>query len=143
VIVLHPSPVLSTPAQVVDQFDDKLAELAHTMTEVCAEHYGAGLAAPQIGVLLRLAVVMLDHPALILVNPRIVRAWGRVSSVEGCLSIPGVVLPVQRYSHVVVGAQRLDGETFTVRAWGRLAVCIQHEIDHLNGVTILERARRP
>jgi methionyl-tRNA formyltransferase len=111
------------------------------MLEVMREAEGVGLAAPQVGVLRRLAVVDVGEGPLILVNPRIAASSGSKVDWEGCLSFPGLLAEIERARNVSVEAVDLEGKRFWVEAEGFLARVLQHEIDHLDGIVILDRAR--
>jgi peptide deformylase len=135
------APVLRLPADAVGAGED-LRDLAERMFETMYLAGGQGLAAPQIGLGLRLAVVELspEGPRYVLVNPRV--AWAsqdRARGVEGCLSIPGVRAVVERPAEVVVEALGLDGTLQVIGASGELARCFQHEIDHLDGILYVDR----
>lgn len=135
-------PVLRTPAAAVTRFDETLREEATRMVAVMHEARGVGLAAPQLGKLTRLIVLAPaeEGPAYVLANPRIAwRSDGEEVDNEGCLSIGEVSVPVARALAVRVEAQDLDGAPVTVEADGFEARVLQHEIDHLDGVLILDR----
>jgi len=138
-------PVLKSRARTVEAFDDALrAELAR-MAALMDDALGIGLAATQVGTLSRYLVYKLepDTPAQALVNP--VVEWSSSEKEwmeEGCLSLPGVVVDVERPVHVRVRAQDGTGAAITVEASGLEARVIQHEIDHLDGVLILDRTPR-
>ncbi len=118
----------------VTDFNDRLHTLLDDMHETLAEANGAGLAAPQVGVLRRLALVMLeDGSYLEIINPEIVEKSGTQNDVEGCLSVPGVWGMVERPMNVTVSAQDRFGKPFTVSAEGFTARAFCHEIDHLDG----------
>lgn len=143
-IRIYPDPVLRVRCPEVEEFDGDLAELAADMVETMHAAPGVGLAAPQVGVEMRLAVVdttVGEEPAElhILVNPEIVEELGREVEEEGCLSIPEITEKVSRPERIRVKAQRLDGETIELEAEGLLARAICHEIDHLNGVLFVDR----
>lgn len=126
----------------IDTFDDELRNIADHMYETMVREDGIGLAAPQVGLLIRLVVIDLgeDFERLDLVNPEIVEASEEVDTAnEGCLSIPGVYAPVERSSKLKVQARDLTGEPFVLEAEGLLARAIQHELDHLNGVLFVDR----
>jgi peptide deformylase len=136
------APVLRRVADPVAEVDPEIRELAARMFVTMYASDGQGLAAPQVGLGLRLAVA--DVPPggarYVLINPRI--AWSsqaRVRGVEGCLSIPGVTAVVERPAEVVVEAMDLDGMVQTIGAGGELARCFQHEIDHLDGILYIDR----
>lgn len=135
-ILRHPDPRLRQKAKVVSQFDQALTTLVDNMFETMYAAPGIGLAAVQVNVLQR--VIVLDVSAnqtqpLHLVNPVISMAAGEQEISEGCLSVPGVYETVRRAERVVVTAQNRAGEHFELEAEDLLAVCIQHEIDHLEG----------
>jgi peptide deformylase len=138
-------PVLRTKARPVEHFDDALAAEVEQMGYLMGDALGVGLAATQVGVLHRLLVyrVGLHGPIAALVNPEV--EWrGRETEPmeEGCLSLPGVHLEVDRPIHVRVRAHDERGQPILVEASGLEARVIQHEIDHLDGVLILDRATR-
>jgi len=138
-------PVLRTRARAVDRFDDALrSEIAH-MGELMNDALGVGLAATQLGVLNRVLVyrVQQEAPVVALINPEL--EWsGKESETaeEGCLSLPKVLVEVDRPVHVRVRARDEQGEQIVVEASGLEARVIQHEIDHLDGVLILDRTTR-
>jgi peptide deformylase len=143
-IVLYPDPVLKRPARRVERFDTDLVRLVRDLADTMYDAPGVGLAAPQVGVELRVAVVDVtpgeeSSPLRVLVNPRIVASEGRVSGEEGCLSIPGLAERIDRPATVRVAAQSTDGEPFELEASGLLARACCHEIDHLDGVLFFER----
>lgn len=118
----------------VTDFNSRLHDLLDDMHETLAQANGAGLAAPQVGVLRRLALVMLDDGSYLeIINPEIIERKGTQSDVEGCLSIPGVWGIVERPMTVTVRAQDRFGNEFTRKAEGFTARAFCHEIDHLNG----------
>lgn len=138
------NPVLRRKARTVTEFGDDLEGLARRMFEVMYEEEGVGLAAPQVGISKRIAV--LDVPVDesqnyvgVIVNPEITAYEGTQKAQEGCLSIPGLREDVVRHQWVRVQAQDLNGETFTVEGTDLLARAFQHEIDHLNGVLYIDR----
>jgi peptide deformylase len=133
------SPVLRQQTERVTQFTPELRRLADDMFETMHAAKGIGLAAPQVGRLERLTVVEVEDTRVALVNPEIVEREGVIRWEEGCLSIPEVYAEVQRSAHVVVRAQDLDGNAIEVVGDELLAVCLQHEIDHLHGKLFLDR----
>jgi peptide deformylase len=138
-------PVLRTRARPVQQFDGALNAEVERMGELMGDALGVGLAATQLGVLHRLLVyrVQQDAPVSALVNPEIEWAGRDLETMEeGCLSLPGVLVDVERAIHVRVRALDQRGERILVEASGLEARVIQHEIDHLDGVLILDRTSR-
>ncbi len=138
-------PVLKSRATPVDRFDDSLRSQVERMVGIMRDAYGMGLAAPQLGISQRLLVytVGADAQVIVLANPEIEWASDDTETFdEGCLSIPGLTLDVDRAVHVRVRAQDEAGEERVVEASGLEARVIQHEIDHLNGVLILDRTSR-
>ena len=138
-------PVLKSSATPVDRFDDSLRQQVSRMAGIMNDALGVGLAAPQLGISQRLLVYRVgpDAPLIALANPEI--EWAsedREGSDEGCLSIPGVTVDVERPVHVRVRAQDEEGEPRSVEASGLEARVIQHEMDHLDGVLILDRTTR-
>ncbi|MCY7757057.1 peptide deformylase [Bacillus inaquosorum] len=135
-VVTHPAEVLETPAETVTVFDKKLKKLLDDMYDTMLEMDGVGLAAPQIGILKRVAVVDIgdDSGRIDLVNPEILEKSGEQTGIEGCLSFPGVYGDVTRADYVKVRALNRQGKPFILEARGFLARAVQHEMDHLDGV---------
>ncbi len=144
-IVQVPDPVLREMAAPVEAFDDGLRALAQDMLETMYEAPGRGLAAPQIGLGLRLFVMDVawkegEPEPYVFVNPVVVEASDeRVTREEGCLSIPGRTSRVTRPAEVALRWQDLDGAEREGRFDGFAATCVQHEIDHLDGVLCIDR----
>ena len=131
---------LSKVCRPVEKFDKKLEILAEDLTDTLIDASGAGLAAPQVGVIRRVVAVLDDddETVLILVNPEIIKNEGTQEYIEGCLSIPGVWGRTVRPAKVTVKAQDIKGNFFELTREGRTAVCFCHEIDHLNGILFRE-----
>jgi peptide deformylase len=144
-VVKFGDPVLRSAASPVTEFDDRLAGEAERMIGLMRDAIGVGLAATQLGVLRRMLVFQVGGEAepTVLVNPQIEwRSEDAATAEEGCLSIPGVVVDVERPLHVRVRALDVNGETLTVEASGLEARVIQHEVDHLDGVLMLDRTEK-
>lgn len=140
----YPDPVLRMRANEVEELDDSVASLVERMTALMQEARGVGLAAPQVGVLRRVLVYQLsdEDPVVALVNPKLVSTSDeRESAEEGCLSLGAatVVVPVERAISLTVEGTSPAGEPLTVEAEGLEARVIQHELDHLDGVLIVDR----
>ncbi len=135
--ILHfPDPRLRTRARPVERVDDRIRHLVTDMLETMYDAPGIGLAATQVDV--HEQVVVIDtseekNQPLVLINPEITRREGVEEMDEGCLSVPGIYETVQRADRVAVRALDRDGNPFELEAEGLLAVCIQHEMDHLEG----------
>ena len=142
-IVKYGDPILEQPAAPVTKFDSELEELAEDMFASMYAAQGVGLAAPQIGKSMRLAVVDVTggknpEGKIVLANPEIIHAEGEVREEEGCLSIPGFRGYVIRPQFVTVKAQNVKGEAFEIRGENLLARAFCHEIDHLNGILFIQ-----
>lgn len=141
-IVQYPDPRLATVAEPVTVFDDALRTLAADMAETMYEAPGVGLAAPQIGRLIRMIVIDISdekNALRVLVNPEIVESSDEINECEeGCLSLPGLYEKVKRPAFVKVRAQNLDGTPFEIECDELLSVCVQHEIDHLDGKVFID-----
>ena len=140
----YPDPALRIRAGEVDEIDETVADLVERMTRLMQEARGVGLAAPQVGVLRRVLVYQTDdeEPVRALVNPHLVASSEEEETLdEGCLSLgaASVVVPVSRPATVTLEATTPEGEAVTVEADGLEARVIQHELDHLDGVLILDR----
>jgi peptide deformylase len=135
-ILHYPDPRLRIKAEPVAQVDDAMRQLVDDMLETMYDAPGIGLAAPQVNVSKRLIVIDIsetrDAP-LCLINPVIVEREGSELMEEGCLSVPGIYDTVERAAAIRVQAMGRDGKPYEMRADGLLAVCIQHEMDHLEG----------
>lgn len=141
-ITHYPADVLARAASPVEKIDDNIRQLAEKMTDIMLKNKGVGLAAPQIGVPLRLFIISLNgtrEAVKVYVNPT-VTPTGELDAVdEGCLSVPGIFTKIRRYKRCKVTATGLDGSEFTEEADGLFARVLQHESDHINGVTIVNR----
>jgi peptide deformylase len=142
-IVKYGDPILEKPGAPVRKFDAELEELAEDMFASMYAAQGVGLAAPQIGKSLRIAVVDVTagknpEAKVVLANPEIIHAEGEVREEEGCLSIPGFRGYVIRPQFVTIKAQNTKGESFEIRGENLLARAFCHEIDHLNGILFLQ-----
>ena len=132
-------PVLRGECRPVTGFGAGLARLVTDLMDTCREPGRAGLAAPQIGVDLRVFCYNVDGEEGYLINPRLEACDGHQDDLEGCLSIPGLYLPTPRAAHAVASGVGLDGQPVTVEGTGVLARCLQHEVDHLDGHLFLDR----
>ena len=131
--------VLHKRARRVEAFNARLSELLDDMAETMYADEGAGLAAPQVGVLKRAVVIDVGEGLIELVNPEITSQEGEMTVVEGCLSVPGRSGRVVRPEKVTVKAQNRAGEPVEVTGEGILAVCLCHELDHLDGVMYVDK----
>jgi peptide deformylase len=144
-VVKFGDPVLRSVASPVEDFDERLAQEVARMVALMRDGMGVGLAATQLGILRRIAVFQAgpDAPPTALVNPTIEwRSGDLVTAEEGCLSLPGVVVDVERPLHVRVRAMDAAGDKLSIEASGLEARVIQHEVDHLDGVLMLQHAPR-
>lgn len=145
-IVLTPDPRLSKVCEPIEEITPEIVVLSKRMAEAMYESDGCGLAAPQLGELVRMVVIDCDYAdgspknPYVLINPEIIVADGpEVPFAEGCLSFPGISVDVNRPNHVIVQALDLEGDLMQYEAEDSLmAVCLQHEIDHLNGITMVD-----
>jgi len=143
-IVKYPEPVLSQPGEPVTEFNAELRKLVADMFETTYASQGVGLAAPQVGVSKRLAVIDLSmgkdpKDKLVLINPEIIFTDGRLYEEEGCLSFPEIREKVVRHAKVRVRAQDEKGKWFEMEGDDLLARCFQHEIDHTDGMLFIFR----
>lgn len=133
--------VLKEIAAPVGKIDRKIKQLLDNMAETMYAADGVGLAAPQVGVSLRIVVIDIGEGLLELINPEIASREGSETDTEGCLSVPGMYGEVERYASVTVEALNRSGKKFRVNGSGLLARALQHEIDHLNGILFIELAK--
>lgn len=159
-ILTFPDPRLKEVSLPVEKFGAEMELLANDMLETMYDARGIGLAAPQVGKLLRFLVIdtrpkdeegrryeydemtelerQVPQP-LFIANPRIIKGEGKQTFDEGCLSIPGFYETVERFNYIELEAEDVNGKTFTIKTDGLLAVCIQHEMDHLDGKLFIDR----
>jgi len=140
-ILQYPDPRLHLPAARVDKIDSTVRKLVSDMAETMYASEGVGLAATQVNVHQQVIVIDVspDHTDLrVFINPEIIRREGMALNQEGCLSVPGIYENVERADSVTVTALDENGARFTLNASGLLAVCIQHEMDHLQGKVFVE-----
>jgi peptide deformylase len=142
-IVVVGNPVLRRPAVKVKRMDPALQELIDDMIDTMRAAPGVGLAAPQVGVPLRLAVIEVDGVLTTLFNPEIVKLEGEYEPEEGCLSVPGYWGKVKRAERVVVKARDRGWKEVRVKGEGLFAQALQHEIDHLDGKLYIDRLENP
>lgn len=146
-IVKYPDPLLAQTCAPVTEIDDKLRELAANMAETMYEEQGIGLAAPQVACLIRMITIDISGPEerlelMTLINPELTLLGEEIDSEEGCLSVPDYRNTLKRSSRVRCQATDLDGNKLDFEADGTLAICLQHEVDHLDGTVFLDRLSR-
>ena len=138
-IRLFGDPVLRTPAEPVREFDAELRRLVKDLTDTMLDAPGVGLAAPQIGVGLRVFTYHIDDQLGHLINPSLRLSEDEETDDEGCLSFPGLQYPTTRAHAVIASGFDMHGEPVTVEGTGQLARCVQHETDHLDGILFIDR----
>lgn len=141
-IRLFGDPVLRTPAEPVVDFDKELRILVKDLTETMLEAPGSGLAAPQIGVGLRVFVYDVDDELGHLINPVLDLSDEIQDGEEGCLSIPGIAIDTKRAKRVVAKGHTMHGDPVVIEGSDLLARCVQHETDHLDGILFIDRLDR-
>jgi len=134
-----PDPVLRRKAKKVPTIDNSLQQLIDDMVETMQQANGAGLAAPQVGVPLRLIVLQMpEEEPIVIINPEIVKRTGEREVVEGCLSIPGYAGEIKRAVSVTVKGLNRQGKPIRLKATDVMAQALEHEIDHLNGTLYID-----
>jgi len=146
-IRVYPDSILQTRAAEIESIDGRVVHLAKDMAQTMYAAPGVGLAAPQVGVSERLVVIDVTNPAgkkglITLVNPQIIEMEGQVVEEEGCLSLPGIRENVSRAARVLARGYDLNERERELEATGLLAVALQHEIDHLDGILFIDRISR-
>lgn len=140
-IVSYPDPVLRKKAKPVARVSPEIQELIEHMMSSMHNAYGVGLAAPQVGVSLRIVIIEpIDQPARVLINPQILEREGEQIGLEGCLSIPALYGDVKRADKITVRALNRRGKPVLLHLEGMAARIAQHEVDHLDGVLFIDRA---
>jgi peptide deformylase len=141
-ITHYPAQVLTKPAEPIEKIDDNIRRLAEKMVDIMLENKGVGLAGPQVAVPLRIFIISLDgtrENTKVYINPTVTPGGQLYSTDEGCLSVPDVYTRIRRYKKCTVTATDLEGNEFTEQAEGLYARCLQHENDHIEGITIAHR----
>jgi peptide deformylase len=148
-VLKFPDPRLKEMSQPIDEITDEIRALAADMCDVMYDEPGIGLAAPQVGVPVRMFVIDTawteegnDRSPTVLINPEIVETSGNIVYEEGCLSVPDYTADVERASNVTIKAIDLDGKEILEEVEGLRAVCMQHEYDHLDGILFIDRISR-
>ena len=156
-VLKWPNEALKTKAQAVSQFDQNLRDFIASMHETMQAHQGIGLAANQVGDLRRILVINIPYAGaeteagdkqwwhdkdFTCINPRILKKSGKATGIEGCLSFPEIFDYVKRAKNITVEAEDSEGKSFTIEADGLLSICLQHEIDHLDGIVFVDRMSR-
>jgi len=144
-ILTYPDPVLKKKAKAVKTIDEKIKKLAEDMIETMYSAPGIGLAAPQVGESLRVITVDVTRKGedlIVLINPEIISGEGECAEEEGCLSVPDFKETVLRKKKVLVKGLDPEGKEKEISAEGLLAIAFQHEIDHLDGILIIDRVSR-
>ena len=148
-VLQFPDARLKRVSEPIGTVTDQLRELARDMIEVMYDEPGIGLAAPQVGVSLRMFVIDTgwseedaEKNPIVVINPEISEREGRITWEEGCLSVPDYTADVERDAQITLKGQDLDGNPIEEQAEGLRAVCIQHEIDHLDGILFIDRISR-
>ncbi len=144
-ILTYPDPRLTKKSSDVACVNDAIKSIINDMIETMYDAPGIGLAATQIGILKNIVIVDScdkdeDSPLTVLVNPKITHAQGEASIEEGCLSVPNLLVKIKRAAEIVVRAFNADGDEVELQCGGLLAIAVQHEIDHLSGILIVDYA---
>ncbi len=141
-VIKYPNPNLRIKSTAVEIFDDDLSTLVNDMFETMYHDQGIGLAAPQIDVHKQIVVIDISEDKsqhYVIINPKFLLQEGSIAIDEGCLSVPlEYRAKVERFSHVIIECQNEKGETYQIDATDLLAICIQHELDHLQGKLFID-----
>ena len=135
---LYPDSILREKAEPVQSFNTVLQDFANDMLFFMQQHDGIGLAAPQVAILQRMVVADIGDSPICLVNPEIVAGSGMENMIEGCLSLPGYTVDVNRNTWIEIRGKNLKGKRVDYELEGLLARVLQHEVDHLNGILICD-----
>ncbi|MEA2088580.1 MAG: peptide deformylase [Patescibacteria group bacterium] len=136
----YPDSILRKEAKEVEKVDDNIKNLILDMTETMQKYNGAGLAAPQVGVSKRIIIANDGNEDLAIINPKIVKkSWRKQKDKEGCLSLPGLEVEINRSKKIIASGISYSGKKIRIEAKDLMARILQHEIDHLNGILIIDR----
>lgn len=146
-VLTYPDPVLKQVCEPIEEINSEIETLISNMVETMYEDDGVGLAAPQVGHSIRLITLDQTGPneraeLRVILNPEIIEHQGTVDSRESCLSVPAFSVTIKRHEKVIVTGLNEKGKKVKIEADGLLAIILQHEIDHLDGITIVDRASR-
>lgn len=142
-IITIGNPILKKKAKSVAKVTPEIKKLIKDMEETMRAAPGVGLAAPQIGEPVCVIVADIGKGLVAIINPKIVKKSGKISFIEGCLSVPGLEAPIQRFKNICVKGLDKTGSPKIIDAEDYLAVVLQHEIDHLNGILFVDRVTDP
>jgi len=137
-VKVYPDSALKIPSAEVEHFDENLAAFVKKLHETMSAHDGVGLAAPQVGVLKKIALIEYENTLYVLINPILIKQEGEQESDEGCLSFPGIYAPVKRPLRVSIAARNTQGAELVYDVEGFLARAFLHEMDHLEGKLFIE-----
>jgi peptide deformylase len=139
-ITKYPNPILRQRSEEILDITPTITTLAPQMIEAMTAHDGVGLAGPQVDIAKRIIIVLEDDTSHVFLNPKILKAYGeKITEEEGCLSLPGLFIPVTRYEKVDIECQTLEGDIIHIIATDLLSRIFQHEVDHLDGKLIINR----
>ena len=139
-IIKYPDSILRKDAKEVEKVDDNIKNLILDMTEIMQKHDGAGLSAPQVGISKRIVIANDGKEDFAILNPDIIiKSWRKQKDKEGCLSLPGLEVIINRSKKIIVSGIDYSGKKIKVEAKNLMARILQHEIDHLNGILIIDR----
>jgi peptide deformylase len=137
-IRIYPDPVLTLKSKNVEKFDDELQDIIDSMHLTMKIAGGVGLAAPQIGISKRIAIISRDNQQYILINPELMEYSGQETKEEGCLSFPGIYAQVTRPYNIKIKTNDMNGEVIFLEAEGNIARAFLHEMDHLDGTLFID-----
>jgi peptide deformylase len=137
-VILWPDPTLEGVSEEVTDYQE-VAEISEEMFKIMSENNGIGLAAPQVGISKRFFVMEIDKKRSVIINPKIKNRYGTLSIEEGCLSFPGIRVKVERFSIIDAEYKNTEGTLVREKLNGLIAICFQHELDHLNGKTFVDK----
>ncbi len=141
-IIRYPDPVIRKKSEFVEEVNEEIKQLIEDMTDTMYDSRGVGLAAVQIGVLKRVIVVNVGEEFIAMVNPELLENEGESQMEEGCLCLPGVLIDIKRSEKVKVKGLNDKGEEIVIDAEGLLARALQHEVEHLDGILIIDKVSR-
>jgi len=137
------NPILKKKSKAIKKITPDIKKLIKDMTETLHAAPGVGLAAPQVGQSVRLILVDVGEGLTVLINPKLTKKSGKQEMIEGCLSLPGLRAPIERYAHIFVEGLNRSGEKVKIEAHGLFSTVIQHEMDHLDGILCIDRVKDP
>ncbi len=141
-IIKYPNNILRKKTKKVKIFDNNIKNIIYNMFDTIKYYKGIGLASNQVNIKKSIITININYIKIILINPKIIYKKNKIKTKEGCLSIPNKIFKTKRYNKIILSSYNLKGKKITYKYKGLISICIQHEIDHLNGKLIIDYLKK-